>query len=373
MPEDAAQELSATLNGGRGLQSATQVRPLRLFQYVSPEKEAAQRIASPLREVEPLVRQKEDDLQPPPTQILPLSSQGDDCLVETSIPPMPEPEELLQARSQQQQSALTRTLENLTTRIADSQQAASPRGNVGFADSQHPASHREPVLHRRISRENLSPALFASPICEHRKTPLLAQESPRFFAPDASAVVAPDARETTARNRSASKELCVTQIPVSSEVQRLTEKNDYLRKNVCHLRSAKHALENRIRDLERRNKFLEQEMEKHKVLFQRDFRSLQAGGCEVEIQNLHDQLEAVMQIKQALNTENLELQRRLEAKHDKDSKQATCVVCMDNLANTVCMPCKHLAICMDCAQEKTLVLCPICRKPITDRMQIYCP
>ena len=37
--------------------------------------------------------------------------------------------------------------------------------------------------------------------------------------------------------------------------------------------------------------------------------------------------------------------------------QGQCVICMDNLANLVCLPCKHLAICSLC---NAIAECPMC-------------
>lgn len=161
-------------------------------------------------------------------------------------------------------------------------------------------------------------------------------------------------------------------------VQKLGAENQYLRRNVDHLRKVKHVLEGHIRGLETRNQWLEQQMEQHKALIsqlhsQKEFQG--TGGSDMELVNLQEQLEAVMMIKKALNTENLELQRRLEKAEARkeELQQGTCVVCLDNLANLVCLPCKHLAMCMDCGLLDNLANCPICRVPVEDKMQIFCP
>jgi hypothetical protein len=143
----------------------------------------------------------------------------------------------------------------------------------------------------------------------------------------------------------------------------------------------KHVLERHARGLETRNQWLEQQLDNHKVLYQqlqaqREFQGGSGGaGSETELLNLQEQLEAVMQIKQALNTENLELQRRLEKKENREEelRQGTCVVCLDNLANLVCLPCKHLSLCLDCGRQDNLETCPICRMKVEDKMQIFCP
>eukprot|EP00439_Symbiodinium_sp_Y106_P082923 s536_g22.t1 len=54
----------------------------------------------------------------------------------------------------------------------------------------------------------------------------------------------------------------------------------------------------------------------------------------------------------AFNSENLQLQERMQAMEQSQRHgQASCVICMKNLANVVCLPCKHLALCSFCSQQ----------------------
>lgn len=163
---------------------------------------------------------------------------------------------------------------------------------------------------------------------------------------------------------------------------KLKADNQYLRRNVEHLRKVKHVLERHIKGLEARNQWLEQQMGQYKATLeqkqaeqQRDF-GQGGGNVAVEIQNLNDQLEAVMSIKQALNLENEELMQRLRKRDEEEKDEVNrqhCVVCMDSLANVVCLPCKHLSMCMDCGHSDMITLCPICRVPVQEKMEIFCP
>mmetsp|Transcript_57968 Transcript_57968/g.151087 ORF Transcript_57968/g.151087 Transcript_57968/m.151087 type:complete len:286 (+) Transcript_57968:1655-2512(+) len=166
------------------------------------------------------------------------------------------------------------------------------------------------------------------------------------------------------------------------------QENAYLRKNVEHLRKKKHQLEDSVFRLDERVQSLEQQNAQYKALYEHakvnHFMNCgQTAGAEMS--SLHEQLNAVMMLKDALNLENMELQRRLQAAErdlaergradgDAEAKQhGACVICMDNLANVVCLPCKHLSLCSFCAAQQPVGSCPICRADISEKLQIYMP
>jgi len=151
----------------------------------------------------------------------------------------------------------------------------------------------------------------------------------------------------------------------------------YLKRNMEHLCSEKRRLEGQVQDLEARVRGLEQRKQQYKMLYEQARNDTQCMGTgELEMMSLHQQLNAVLMLKEVLNTENMELRTRLEAAQKTqgaESRQATCVICMDNLANVVCLPCKHLAVCAYCGLEREVSDCPICRTHIKEQMQIYTP
>jgi hypothetical protein len=334
------------------------------------------------------------ELNPPPTQVLAASGLPTSAL--RAVPPMPEsPESPRRVHQDKTVQREPRRIENFIRQNTPEEyqhDEVQPRrqdqhsewhkddairSSPTFVGS---AVHRTSTPIRREKEINGSHSQEISPRRISTTHPEIHQACPAT-APRASAA-APITQHTPQMGQQVAVFPDAVPQGTSAAEQRLTEENEYLRKNVLHLRNVKKVMENHIRGLEVRNNWLEQQNEQHKVLFQQQARrefelqSLSGGGCEMEIQNLHDQLEAVMQIKKALNAENLELQRRLEAKETEESetaKKATCVICMDNLANTVCLPCKHLAMCMDCAYLDKSSLCPICRKTVVEKMQIYCP
>jgi len=163
------------------------------------------------------------------------------------------------------------------------------------------------------------------------------------------------------------------------------EENSYLRQNVDYLRQRKRQLEHQVQAFESRAQAAEAQKQQYKLLFEESQRREAAasasygakpGGGELEILSLQQQLGALQMLKDALNSENVELQERFQVlEQAKQVPKASCVICMDNLANVVCLPCKHLAMCSFCSQHSydECETCPICRGDISDRMLIYMP
>ena len=56
-----------------------------------------------------------------------------------------------------------------------------------------------------------------------------------------------------------------------------------------------------------------------------------------------------------------------------DSRDAPdCVVCLSDPRDTAILPCRHMCVCKECAEElrKSSNKCPICRGPVTAFLQI---
>eukprot|EP00927_Polykrikos_kofoidii_P080005 TRINITY_DN76863_c0_g1_i1.p1 TRINITY_DN76863_c0_g1~~TRINITY_DN76863_c0_g1_i1.p1 ORF type:complete len:356 (-),score=39.50 TRINITY_DN76863_c0_g1_i1:153-1169(-) len=165
--------------------------------------------------------------------------------------------------------------------------------------------------------------------------------------------------------------------PRKSALAVCEEQNQYLKKNEQHLIKQKHRLEGQVRSMEARLSDLEAQKDQYKNLYEQARRaSICRGGGDLEIDSLKEQLECVEHIKGLLTIENNSLTEQLkvaEQRTSDDCKKAACVICMDSLANVVCLPCKHLALCSYCAKENDVDACPICRASITEKMQIFTP
>lgn len=155
---------------------------------------------------------------------------------------------------------------------------------------------------------------------------------------------------------------------------------EHLRKKVECLRKTKHALASHVLLLKEHHGNLQKELANYQNLHELargDFRGTR--GLEVdrlEVDNLHQKLDAILMLKDMLFQENIGLQRELDTlmhSAGEGMKPSACVICMDNLANIVCMPCKHLALCTYCSWQEAVDNCPICRTSIQEKMLIYTP
>lgn len=98
------------------------------------------------------------------------------------------------------------------------------------------------------------------------------------------------------------------------------------------------------------------------------------GGEDVS--RCREQLAAVQTVNGTLNGEVRELQRRLRAVQrlrSDEMRPSACVVCLERAANSVSLPCKHLALCNNCGARPDVTCCPICRCEIEDRVDVFLP
>eukprot|EP01130_Rhizamoeba_saxonica_P018714 TRINITY_DN945_c0_g1_i1.p1 TRINITY_DN945_c0_g1~~TRINITY_DN945_c0_g1_i1.p1 ORF type:complete len:159 (+),score=27.53 TRINITY_DN945_c0_g1_i1:420-896(+) len=80
----------------------------------------------------------------------------------------------------------------------------------------------------------------------------------------------------------------------------------------------------------------------------------------IEKSELVDKVRNYFQITQSQETEE---QRMIRKSADE------CVICMDNVINTVFLECGHMAVCKECA--RTIDVCCICRENITRVVDVY--
>lgn len=91
-----------------------------------------------------------------------------------------------------------------------------------------------------------------------------------------------------------------------------------------------------------------------------------------ETSELSSQVDALLLVKKQLfqRIQALEAERGiLLAEREETASERLCVACMDRLANTVLLRCKHLVCCENCAKRVTH--CPVCRQSVRDRLTVF--
>jgi len=162
-----------------------------------------------------------------------------------------------------------------------------------------------------------------------------------------------------------------------SEAQHALEdrENANLRQCVEALRLDKRRLQAQQADLEGRLRSLEHQNEQYRKFCEHP----QVGGATMgaELRSAQEALSAVQMITAALNARNLELQRRLQAVTSAEEgvqRKDLCVVCLENLPNVVCLPCRHMCVCSFCGGgARGLSSCPMCRGVVEETLQVFMP
>jgi len=65
----------------------------------------------------------------------------------------------------------------------------------------------------------------------------------------------------------------------------------------------------------------------------------------------------------------------IEKKTKGEELESECVICMDDPRDTLILPCRHLAVCAECAEKIRYQQssCPICRKPFKALLKLHIP
>ncbi|CAK9014352.1 unnamed protein product [Durusdinium trenchii] len=95
---------------------------------------------------------------------------------------------------------------------------------------------------------------------------------------------------------------------------------------------------------------------------------------DVETSELAEQVDALLLLKRQLyqRIQSLEQERSsLLSQREEAVSDRSCVACLDRLANTVLLRCRHLCVCEGCAQR--VKQCPVCRQHVRDRVTVFLP
>eukprot|EP00929_Paragymnodinium_shiwhaense_P070634 TRINITY_DN35778_c0_g1_i1.p1 TRINITY_DN35778_c0_g1~~TRINITY_DN35778_c0_g1_i1.p1 ORF type:complete len:383 (+),score=63.10 TRINITY_DN35778_c0_g1_i1:101-1249(+) len=120
-----------------------------------------------------------------------------------------------------------------------------------------------------------------------------------------------------------------------------------------------------------RSEKLSQQLTELMQVTQERMRTQERLTC-VETSELRSQVEALLVIKRQLfqRTQDLEVERNvLRTERDAAMSDRACVVCLDRVASTVLLRCRHLVCCEKCASK--VRDCPVCRQPVQSRLTIF--
>ncbi len=149
---------------------------------------------------------------------------------------------------------------------------------------------------------------------------------------------------------------------LNNELLKLQEENRLLRKAEETYKEMSSDAEKAILILETRCKELENKKKDFIVMMD------EALSDGILSQKSLEDIEIMEQrMKQALehlvNTKVNKLSEQIENR--------SCVVCQVQNKTVLLMPCRHLCVCKDCSKNHQLILCPLCRERITERIDVY--
>lgn len=145
-------------------------------------------------------------------------------------------------------------------------------------------------------------------------------------------------------------------------LQKLREENGALKKAELKHKMASSDAEKALAILEKRCKDLEIE--------KKDFITNMKKTLTEEYLS-QKSIEEIEMIEEQIR---VSLDRVVTTKMNKLSQQVenrSCVICQVEPKTVLLMPCRHLCVCKECSQNHQLLLCPLCRKNITDKISVY--
>ncbi|CAJ1438619.1 unnamed protein product [Effrenium voratum] len=127
-------------------------------------------------------------------------------------------------------------------------------------------------------------------------------------------------------SQSQSSEAWVQDVEEPAEARDVQD-NAYLRKNLDHFRQQKRQLELQVENMESRLRNVEAQKYQYQKLFEDSQGSflVNGEGRDLEITGLHQQLGALLLLKDALNSENLKLRDRIQGLEQSQRQGQACV------------------------------------------------
>lgn len=132
-----------------------------------------------------------------------------------------------------------------------------------------------------------------------------------------------------------------------------------LQAHVTELRTENASSSMHVEELEESNKSLSDQLD---VLKGNNLDSLTSvAACEHMEGKLRQTLSAIDKKKSRLMSQEIE----------KQKENRLCVICQEGEKSVVLFPCRHMCLCDACSQHEDLEQCPLCRRPIVQRISVY--
>ena len=88
-----------------------------------------------------------------------------------------------------------------------------------------------------------------------------------------------------------------------------------------------------------------------------------------ELQDLEDTLGQALERIRQVKKDKIEAQRRSNSTDRHES--LLCVVCLSSDKSVLCLPCRHLCLCLSCSEHAQMTRCPICREFIDEKISVF--
>lgn len=78
----------------------------------------------------------------------------------------------------------------------------------------------------------------------------------------------------------------------------------------------------------------------------------------------------LVDLQKTLQNTLLRINEKLKDKILDLGDEDLCLICWERKKDVFLEPCHHLCLCACCVKEQTIITCPLCRKPVTDKKRI---
>ena len=77
------------------------------------------------------------------------------------------------------------------------------------------------------------------------------------------------------------------------------------------------------------------------------------------------------EIKESASRIGRAKEKALKEQADTERDQRLCVICQESEKSVLLLPCRHLCLCKGCSRRSELDKCPLCRKAIEQKIDVF--